>query len=107
MKIAYVPNNDKNRALQGDGQIYLLGEGSRRSDFECLQEIMVSRKSRLKHKHASIEVRGGPRAQLMFGPGNLVRGLLAVPDLVLRSMAPCLLTKAVHDSVEVTIWKVE
>jgi hypothetical protein len=63
---------------------------------------MVSQKVRLIDEHARIEVEWGRRAHLSR-PLHLLRALLAVPNIILRRIAPCLLTKAIHHSIKVPI----
>jgi len=38
---------------------------------------------------------------------DLVRALLAVANIVLWSMAPCFLTKAIHHSIKVVVWEIK
>jgi hypothetical protein len=82
-------------------QKILLGERGGVSDDELLEEGPSGGEARLMDKHAGVEVeRRRGHAELSLWPGDLVGALLAVADLVLRSVAPCLLTKAVLDGVE-------
>lgn len=67
---------------------------------------MVSWKTRLIDKHASVEVRWWRRAHVGW-PLHLFRALLAVSDLKLRRVTPCVLTKAIHHGVEVAVGHVE
>jgi hypothetical protein len=83
-------------------EIYLLSKEGGRGDFEGLQEIMICGQIGLINKHASIEVERGLRTHLSR-PLDLIRTLLAVTNLVLRAVAPCFLTEAVHHSIEATI----
>lgn len=85
---------------------YLLGKRSRRDDLDCAQEIIVSGKARLKDKHASIEVKRGPRTQL-FLPLDPIRALLAIPKFVLWGVTPSLLTETVLHGIEVAIWHIK
>ena len=87
--------------------IYLFRKRSGGCNLEGVEEIVVSGEAGFKHKHAGIEVEGrGLLTQLLIvhRPLDSVRALLAVTDLVLRGMAPCLLAEAVHDGVEMTLW---
>lgn len=67
---------------------------------------MVSWKTRLIDKHASVEVRWRRRAHVSW-PLHLFRALLAVSDLILRRVTPSVLTKAIHHGVEVAVGHVE
>lgn len=67
---------------------------------------MVSWKTRLIDKHAGVEVRWWRRAHVCW-PLHLFRALLAVSDLKLRRVTPCVLTKAIHHGVEVAVGHVK
>lgn len=82
---------------------YLFSKRRRSSNCKFLQQSLSSLYARLMDKHAGIEVEGRRWAHLVSRPCNLVRALLAVPDLVLRCVAPCLLTEAIHHGIEVAI----
>jgi len=84
------------------GMTYLLGKGGWWGDLQPLKKALISQTTRLKYKHPSIEVQGRRRAHLSR-PCYLFRALLAVADGVLRGVAPCFLTEAVHHGVEVAI----
>lgn len=74
--------------------------------MKVFEEVMVCGEVGFIHKHASIEVKGRLGAKLSR-PGDLVRALLAVANLVLWSVAPCFLTKAILHSIEVVVWKIK
>ena len=70
--------------------------------MDSLKEVTVGIQIGLINKHASIEIerRLGP---IVSGPLNLMRALLAVPDLILQSVAPSGLTKTVHHRIKVAL----
>jgi len=59
---------------------------------------MVGSHIGLVNKHPSVEIerRLGPK---VYGPMNLIRALLAVTDLILRSVGPGGLTETVHHPI--------
>lgn len=81
---------------------YLLGKRCGWRNLEGFEEVMVDRQAWLIHKHASIEIKGRPGAQLRV-PLDLIRALLAVPYLILWATAPSWLTEAVLHSIEVVV----
>lgn len=110
------PEHGKNKVInRGNGLVnvleihveeILLRKGSRRCDLEFSEKVVVSFHGWLKHEHASVEVQGRWLTQL-FRPLHLVKALLAVTDLVLRAVTPCLLAEAIHYSIELSIWKIK
>lgn len=67
---------------------------------------MVGVETGLIDEHASVEIEWRFGSEFR-GPLNLIRALLAVPNLVLRGMAPCFLAETVHHSIEVIIWQIK
>lgn len=67
---------------------------------------MISGNTRLEHEHACVEVE---RWRMAHGgrPPDLFGALLAVANLILWSVAPCLFTEAVHDGVEMPVRQIE
>lgn len=87
--------------------IYLFSKKSGRHDFDRLQKIMISGEVWLVNEHTSVEVQRRLRTKLRLWPCHLVRTLLAITDLVLWRVAPCLFTETVHDCVELTIREIK
>lgn len=67
---------------------------------------MVDGEAGLEHEHAGVEVERWLGAHI-GGPVDPLRALLAVADLVLRAVAPCLLAETVHHGVEIRIRVIE
>ena len=80
----------------------LFGEERGRGELEGAEEVVVGGEAGLEDEHAGVEVERwlGPHAG---GPLDPLWALLAVPDLVLRAVAPRLLAEAVHHGVEIRV----
>ena len=87
--------------------LYLFSKRCGRDNLESLQKVVISWKAWLVDKHAGVEVQRWLRTKLGLRPRHLVGALLAVANLILRRMAPCLLTETVFNSVEVAVRKIE
>jgi hypothetical protein len=111
------PEHGQNKVVDiGDGPVLvpeehveeiLLREGRGRGDAEGVKQRLGGLHAGLVHEHAGVEVERRRRAELGGGPRHPVGALLAVADLVLRGVAPRLLTEAVHDGVEVAFLQLE
>ena len=81
---------------------HLLSKRSWGSDVESMKKIVICKTARLKDKHSSIEIQRR-RTTHFSRPSDLLRALLAIPNLVLWGVAPCFLTEAVHHCIKVPI----
>ena len=75
--------------------------------MEGVEEVIVGGEAGLEDEHAGVEVERRRRAELCGGPADLIGALLAVADLVLRGVAPCLLAETVHYCVEMAVWQIK
>lgn len=86
---------------------YLFSKRGGRGNLEGFEEVIINGQAGLINKHASIEVKRGPGAQLRSGPVDPIRALLAVANSVLGTVTPSFLTETIHHCIKIPIWQVK